>query len=164
MVRYTHNVLPSHVDVISVRQGSPHATHEAIRQLLKEQKEIGEKINKDPIFRDYRLEIRSNKMKLRSKGWKEPPRPQMDKDLDAEGHSRVMQLIANAAMEAKKECAGVWAKFGKPYQPLGNFELVRNHYSRSVWTTNVSFAGVTIGEITYLAVIHLDHKNSIALF
>lgn len=94
-------------------------------KLLQAQKHEHMHIAKDPIFRGYNAEVKRKEMKLRRHGWKEVPRPQIDEDLDAEAQQRIMTLISAAAHDNNRSLTGVWARFGKPYRPLGYFEQVR---------------------------------------
>jgi hypothetical protein len=93
-------------------------------KLLQQQKHEHKRIAKDPIFKEYHAEVKRKEIKLRGKGWKEAPRPQIDEDLEAEALQRMVMLVATAADDNSKSLTGVWARFGKPYQPLGRFEEV----------------------------------------
>ena len=105
------------------RQYVGSATNELLK-LLATQKQEHHQIAKDPIFQEYHAEVKRKQLKLRRHGWKEPPRPQMDDDLDAEAQQRVMSLMTAMAHDTNRPLAGVWARFGKPYRPLGEFQQV----------------------------------------
>lgn len=100
------------------------ATSDLVK-LLQLQKQEHQRIAKDPIFREYQTEVRRKELVLRRRGWKEAPRPHVDDDLDAEAQHRIMALISGAAADAAQPLTGVWARFGKPYKPLGVYEEVR---------------------------------------
>jgi hypothetical protein len=93
--------------------------------LLQVQKRAHVLIAKNPLFREYNSEAKRKMVKLRRKGWKDAPKPQIDDDLDAEAMQRVMHLVSAAAADGNKSLTGVWARFGKSYQPLGVMHEVR---------------------------------------
>jgi hypothetical protein len=99
-------------------------TSELLR-MIRTQKQAHRSIGSDPIFQQYTLEIRQREQNLRRRGWKPGERPQVDEDLSAEAHSRLMLLIAAAAKARDTDARGVWARFGKPYSALGQIAEVR---------------------------------------
>ena len=74
---------------------------------------------KNAIFSEYSKAEQRKLLKLRRKGWVDPPRPQIDADLDSEAMQRIVSLVNAAAADIKRPLNGVWARFGKPYAPLG---------------------------------------------
>jgi hypothetical protein len=107
-------------------QATSRGTSEAIAspttsllKLVRAQKQVQRRIDNDPVFQQYSMEIRQRENNLRRRGWKSEERPQIDEDLRAEAHSRLMSLIAMAAKARDHEARGVFTRFGKPYRPLG---------------------------------------------
>ena len=93
-------------------------------KILQRQKQETLRIERDPIFKEYHAQVKLRELKLRCKGWKDVAKPQIDEDLDAEAMQRMVALVATSAAEDGKNRAGVWARFGKPYKPLGLFQEV----------------------------------------
>lgn len=117
--------LATRVDGSACRAANNNNNRDNIIKMLKQQHLDGAALVHDPIFKEYRCAIKAREVKMRRKGWAEDAKPQIDDDLTAEGHARMMQLVADAASESQTPGVGVWARFGKPYEPLGRFAVVR---------------------------------------
>lgn len=103
--------------------GSGNASSDLLK-ILQRQKQENLRIAKDPIFKEYHAQVKLREIKLRCKGWKDVAKPQIDEDLDAEAMQRMVTLVSSSAAENGRQREGVWAKFGKPYKPLGVFREV----------------------------------------
>mmetsp|Transcript_14541 Transcript_14541/g.31649 ORF Transcript_14541/g.31649 Transcript_14541/m.31649 type:complete len:677 (+) Transcript_14541:102-2132(+) len=102
---------------------------DVIRTMLREQQKECTQLHANALFREFRGE--GQKQKKFGKGYvvqAEGNQPMFD-DFQAEGQSRMFELIKQIAVKEEKPLKGVWASFGKPYVCLGDpEELVQSAF------------------------------------
>lgn len=114
----------SHGSSVAPTSGAEKAAPSDLLKVLQQQKQQRLKLARDPVYLAYHAAEKHRMAKLKKKGWSEPPKPQVDEDIDAEARQRVIGLVSTAARHRNQQ-AGVWAPFGKPYQALGAVQTVR---------------------------------------
>ncbi len=90
---------------------------DVIRSMLREQKKECSALRVNPLFREFRSEAKQKHSRGADRLTDTAP-PVID-DLEAEGQTRLFEVIHQAATEGFKEPMGVWASFGKPYACFG---------------------------------------------
>lgn len=95
---------------------------EVIRSMLREQQKDCQRLHANGLFKEFRDEG-SNKHSKFGKGYAAPASAEGQQplvvDFQAEGQSRMFDLIKSRALKEDKPLHGVWASFGKPYVCLG---------------------------------------------
>jgi hypothetical protein len=88
--------------------------------MLREQQKSSKALHSNALFKEFRDE--GKHFKKFGKGYavaqQEAAQPMID-DFQAEGNSRMFQLIKSTAEREEKPLQGVWASFGKPYISQG---------------------------------------------
>eukprot|EP00798_Chlamydomonas_sp_ICE-L_P016563 gene16563-22793_t len=94
---------------------------DVIRTMLREQQRDCKLLHANALFREFR--DGGQKLKKFGKGYvvshETATAPSVD-DFQAEGQTRLFDLIKHVAVKDGKPLRGVWASFGKPYQCLGD--------------------------------------------
>lgn len=105
-------------------QASEHVgnNNASLVRLLRQQQQQHQLMAKNAIFAEYSKAEQHKLLKLRRKGWVDPPKPNIDADLDSEAMQRILSLVNSAAADSKRPLNGVWSRFGKPYEALGKLQ------------------------------------------
>ena len=90
--------------------------------MLRDQQRSNRTLHSNALFREFRTE--GKQVKKFGKGYApavpgEGAAPAQIDDFQAEGATRMFQLIKSTAEKEEKPLQGVWASFGKPYISLG---------------------------------------------
>ncbi len=103
----------------AVSSGYKPGNTDLIRLMLREQQKQSKTLHSNALFKEFRDE--GNKYKKFGKGFAavQPDNQPMVDDFQAEGNTRLFQLIKSTAEKEEKQLQGVWASFGKPYISLG---------------------------------------------
>ena len=111
--------LPSNLDDANKPAGvkAPQNT-DVIRTMLREQQKSSQALHASPLFKEFRGEntLKQNKFGKGYATTSDANAPAFD-DCEAEGQSRMFDLIRNTAMKDEKPMRGVWAPFGKVRRP-----------------------------------------------
>ncbi|GAX78897.1 hypothetical protein CEUSTIGMA_g6336.t1 [Chlamydomonas eustigma] len=103
-----------------VSSGYKPGNTDLIRLMLREQQKSSKALHSNALFKEFRDE--GKHFKKFGKGYavaqQEATQPMID-DFQAEGNSRMFQLIKSTAEREEKPLQGVWASFGKPYISQG---------------------------------------------